>query len=423
MKRTIFLLLAFTLVPLIACQPAEKAKADSKIHFELAREYLMAGSPDKAVAEADAALKADSGNTAAAFLKADVLAKGGHHGEARQAVDEAAKKLGPQDEYLKDHWLGMLFFHKGEMDKALEHFNRSSAANPKFADNYSMIGQTCAKMGNTREAVAAYEKWTAVEPASERAWSQLGMARLGSHELDKAREALDKALAINPQSGLVHNYLGALAVELHQPKEAEEFFRKSVALDSQNQFAHLNLAQLLFMGGRHKDALPSLTKALEIQPDNQFALFYMGRYYQMEKDFGKAVDYYEKACAKDPNLWVARSGVAEAALAAKGMYDRAEKALNEGIIKDPPNQKGYYYFSARISLAKGDYTAALQQADKAAALLGKDDTLAQADSHLLRGLIFGAMNKSADAKKEFQAAAQLAPGTAIEKDAKKRLAR
>ncbi|TBR21652.1 MAG: tetratricopeptide repeat protein, partial [Candidatus Nitrosotenuis sp.] len=270
MKRIIPLLLVF--IPLAACQPAEKAKANSKIHFELAREYLMAGNSDKAVAEADAALKADEGNTAAAFLKADVLAKGGRHDEALQVVEKAAVKLGPQDAYLKEYWLGMLSFHKGDMEKALEHFRLCAAANAAFADNYSMIGQTCAKMGNARQAVEAYEKWTSVEPSSERAWSQYGMALLGAHDLDKAREALDKALAINPKSGLVHNYLGALAVERHQPKEAEEFFRKSVSLDPHNQFAHLNLAQLLMLGGRHKDALDPLTKVLEIQPDNQFAL-------------------------------------------------------------------------------------------------------------------------------------------------------
>ena len=421
MKRAILLFLA--VIPLAACQPSEKAKADSKIHFELASEYLMAGSPAKALAEAEAALKADEGNTAAAFLKADVLARSGRHGEARQVVDKAAQKLGPQDDYLKEHWLGMLSFHKGEMEKALEHFNRSIAANAKFTDNYSMIGQASTKMGNAKQAVAAYEKWTVIEPASERAWGQLGMAFLASHDLDRAGEALNKALAINPQSGLIHNYLGALALERRQPKEAEELFRKSVALDPHNQFAHLNLVQLLIVGGRHKEALPSLNKALEIQPDNQFALFYMGRYCQLEKDFGKAADHYEKAIVKDPNLWVARTGVAEAALAANGMYDRAEKTLNEGIAKDPLNQKGYYYYLARISLAKGDHAAALQHADKAAALLGKDDILAQADSHLLRGRILGAMNKPAEAKKEYLAAAQLAPGTAIEKDAKKRIAR
>ena len=421
MKRTSLLLLV--LFPLAACQPAEKAKADSKIHFELAREYLMAGNPEKAVAEADAALKADDGNTDAAFLKADVLAKGGHHDEALQVVEKAGEKLAPPDAYLKEHWLGMLSFHKGDMEKALDHFNRSVAANAAFADNYSMIGQTCAKMGKARQAVEAYEKWTSVEPASERAWSQYGMALLGAHELDRAQEALNKALALNPKSGLVYNYLGALAVERHQPKEAEEFFRKSVALDPQNQFAHLNLAQLLILGGRHKEALAPLTKALEIQRDNQFALFYMGRYFQMEKDFGKAADYYEKALTKDPKLWVARTSVAEAALASAGMYDRAEKVLTEGIEKDPANQQGYYYYSARISLAKGDNAAALQQADKAAASLGKDEVLAEADSHLLRGRILSAMNKSAEAKKEFQTAAQLAPGTAIEKDAKKQLAR
>lgn len=421
MKKTFLLLLA--LIPLAACQPSEKAKADSKIHFELAREYLLAGSADKALAEADAALKADGGNTDAAFLKADVLAKAGRHDEALHMVEKASEKFGPGDAYRKEHWLGVLSFHKKELDKALEHFNRSAAANPKFTDNYTILGQTYGIMGKPQEAVAAYERWAAVEPASERAWTQLGIAYVGAHDLDKARQALDKALAINPKSGLAYNYLGALAEERRQPKEAEEFFRKSIEFGPQNQFAHLNLAQLLIMGGRHKEALVPLNKTLEIQPDNQFALFYMGRYHQLERDFGKAADFYEKAVAKDPGLWAARTGVAEAALAAGGMYGRAEQILNDGIAKNPLNQKGYYYYLARISLANGDYTAALRHADNAAALLDKADTLAQADSRLMRGQIFEAMKKPAEAKKEYQAAVQLAPGTAIEKDARKRLAR
>lgn len=420
MKKALLPILA--LAALVACQPSGKSKADSRIHYQLAREYLSAGSADKAMAEVDVALKADGGNFDAAFLKADVLASTGRHEEALKVIETASEKIEPRDVYKKDHWLGVVYYQKGEMDKALERFNRSVAANPKFPQNYPMLAQTLAKMGKYQEAVTAYEKWTAVEPESELPWTQLGIAHLGTHNLDKAREALDKALAINPKSGLAYNYLGALAEERRQPKEAEAFFIKSIEFNPRNPFAHLNLAQLLIMQGRHKEALAPLNKTLEIQPDNQFAIFYLGRYYQMEKDFSKAADFYEKAVVKDPKLWVGRTGVAEVALAAGGMYDRAEKALNEGIAKDPLNQKGYYFHLARIGFAKGDFAAALRHIDKAAALLDPDDSLTRADCHLLRGRIYGAMKKNAEAEKEYQAAAQLAPGTAIEKDARKRLA-
>ncbi len=421
MKKAVFALFALTL--LAACEPSDKAKQDAVVHTQLGREYLLAGNNDKAMAEAEAALSANSANSDAAFLKADILAHTGNAEEALQMIESASAKLPAEEGFKKDYWLGAVHLQEGDLGKALEHFKAAAAAKPDFVEVWPLLAQTHAKMGNLPDAIATYEKWTALAPGDERAWNQLGIAYVWVRQFDKSRAALGKALELNPKSGLAYNYLGALAVEMGQPKEAEAHFRRSIELFPGNIYAHLNLAQLLMQANRHKEAFEPLSKALELQPGNEYAHFLMAKYHAREKNYPAAVGHYEQALAKDPMLWAARTGIATAALKANAMFDRARAALEEGIAKDPHNQKGYYYYLARLDLAVKQYEAALKNQERAASLVEKEDALALADSHLLRGEILDAMNDPAGAKKEYRTAAKLAPGTDVEKDARKRLAR
>ena len=61
---------------------SERRKADSEIYLEIAKEYIEAGLYDKALSEAENALKAFPQNYSARYLKIDTLAKLGRFDEA-----------------------------------------------------------------------------------------------------------------------------------------------------------------------------------------------------------------------------------------------------------------------------------------------------------------------------------------------------
>lgn len=401
----------------------EKAKADSQVRLEMAREYLSAGDAKKALAEAETALKIYPDNFDATLAKAEILAKSGKFDDAFKTVDETSAKLPKEELFRKDYWAGVVYYHKGELEKAKHSFILSSGLNPKFAGNYSLLGQVYTKTGAIGDAAATYAKWTQIEPNNSNAWDQLGITYVWARKFDKAKEALDKAILINPKNAMAYNYLGTWSEEQNKGAEAEQFFAKSISMDAKNPYAQLNMAQLLMLQKRWGDALPFLKKTLEIQKDNIYALFWLGKYHHEMKEYGNAADMFERAVAADPSFWAARMGLAEAALADPSLSARAEKSLGEGVALDARNEKGHYYYLARLKLASKDAASALRYAEKASAMLEPGDVMALADSHLLRGMILDAMKKGLEAKTEYRTAIKLAPKSSVAAEAEKRLKR
>lgn len=407
---------------LAACHTSyEKARADSGVHLQLAREYLDAGDTEKAMAEADLSLKSYPKNTDASLFKAEIYAKTGRFAEAEKTIEEAARDLPEKENYKKDSLSAMVNIQKGDYARAVEQLNRSVAANPQFTNNYALLGQALTKAGEPEKALDPLAKWTELEPKSDMAWSQLGIAAVGAKQFDRAKQALDKALEINPKSALTYNYLGTLAQEQNNPGEAEKLYARSIALDDKLGYTHLNMGQLLMLGNRTKEAHPFLMKAQALLPGNKFVFYWLGKHHSLLDRPASAYENFEKALSVDPAFWAARSGMAEAFMRSAAEFERVEKVLREGVAVDPANAKGYYYYLARVGLKAKNAPAALEYADKAGALLEKTDLPAVADHHLLRGDILAAMGKPAEAKKEFQLAAAGPPGSDIAQQAKKRL--
>ncbi|MBI5178707.1 MAG: tetratricopeptide repeat protein [Nitrospinae bacterium] len=416
-----YLILAFFILASFACHSKERAKADSKVRFEMAKEYFAAGDSAKALTEAESAIALDADNLDAWFLKAEALAKTGRFDEAFKTAEEGASHLAPGDQYLKSHWTGVIHYHKGELEKARAMFTQSAGEMPRFTGNHALLGQVCTKLNDIECAVQSYLKWTELEPKNDSAWDQLGITYVWARKFDKAREALDKSLEINPKNAMAYNYLGTWAAEQNKAADAEQFFTKSIQLDEKNGFAHLNMGQLLMLQKKNKDAYPYLKRAVELQKDNVYALFWLGKYHQDAKEFENAAGYFERAVAAQPSFWAARMGLAEAALTDGQLAPRAEKALSDGLTSDPANKKAHYYYLSRLKLAGKDFKAALEFADQAEALLQKGEALMLADLHLLRGQIFEAMKKPAQAEREYWQAVKLAPKTPIAREALRHL--
>ena len=54
-------------------------------------------------------------------------------------------------------------------------------------------------MGNSNEAIKAYEKSIEINPQSVDAWNNKGLALVELNKFDKALETYDKAIELNPQ--------------------------------------------------------------------------------------------------------------------------------------------------------------------------------------------------------------------------------
>ncbi|MFX0072929.1 MAG: tetratricopeptide repeat protein [Candidatus Hermodarchaeota archaeon] len=88
--------------------------------------------------------------------------------------------------------------------------------------------------------------------------------------------------------------------------KAIECFKKIIELDPENYRAWYNLGIAYFNLEQPKEALKSYNTALKINPDYMYCYYNVGLLYEIvEKDFEKALAYYEKALSYNENFMYA----------------------------------------------------------------------------------------------------------------------
>jgi tetratricopeptide (TPR) repeat protein len=146
------------------------------------------------------------------------------------------------------------------------------------------------EMGNTAEAIEAYEKIQTLQPEALLPWNNLGKLYLGVNNLPKAREAYKSALKRNPED--VVAWVGLASV-----------------------YEKMNLLQ---------ESIGAYRKALRIVPDYPQALLNVGSVLEKINRFDKATRAYELLLAKDKNHQTAWQRLARV----YGKQNLPEKAVN-----------------------------------------------------------------------------------------------
>jgi tetratricopeptide (TPR) repeat protein len=149
----------------------------------------------------------------------------------------------------------------------------------------------------------------------------------------KAQRAAERAAQIDDKLSSVHTQLGILATWYDwDANAAERHFRRALELDPNDAEAHLFLGHLRSNQGRHDEAIRDADKALALEPFNT-------RY----------------------------SGLTGQFLIHAGRTDDAIARLQTTLAVDP-NHVLAHTFLAAAYIEKGDYTKAIDAAEKAAAI-------------------------------------------------------
>lgn len=115
-----------------------------------------------------------------------------------------------------------------------------------------------------------------------------------------ARDAWEYAKIVNPENAVVYFNLGELyGYELNDPVKAEENYRSALGLDPYHLDFYIGAANF------YEDVLKSLEKAegimlsaLEKIPKTEVNLFTeIGAFYRDQKNYAKALEYFEQALA------------------------------------------------------------------------------------------------------------------------------
>ena len=189
-------------------------------------------------------------------------------GQLDVAVEYFEKALAIKPDYTEVNYnLGLTHLELGQLDAAVESYKKALAVNPNYAEAHNNLGVTLKELGQLDSAVECYEKAITTQPEYAEAHNNLGLAFYELDQVDAAVESYKKALAIKPDYAEVNYNLGNALNDLGQLDDAVKSYEKALAIKPDYAEAHNNLGNVLKDLGQLDDAVKSYERALAIKPD------------------------------------------------------------------------------------------------------------------------------------------------------------
>lgn len=204
-------------------------------------------------------------------------------GELDQAIDNYQKLLAIKPGYAQVHYnLGIAFYAQGRLVEAVGCYRQAILLKPDYAAAYNNLGIALKAQGQLEAAVAHYEQAIKLRGhlADADVYSNLGNALYALGMLDGAVENCRMAVALQPSHAEAHNNLANALRELQKSTEAEQHYRKALALKPDFPEVYANLGHLWQDQGQLPRAIECYRQALALQPDYPEArgnLFYLLR--------------------------------------------------------------------------------------------------------------------------------------------------
>ncbi len=164
----------------------------------------------------------------------------------------------PQSFYYRGNFA---LYGQGEVDKAVELFNKTLAQLPDFVLARYDLAVAYRNQGNVDQAILEYEKALQINPNFPEALSNLGGQYFRVGKIDKAIETLKRAVQNFPNFIQANSNLGAVLNKKKRYEEAIPYLKKTVQLDPEFGMAYYNLGNAYFGVKEFKKARASLEKA------------------------------------------------------------------------------------------------------------------------------------------------------------------
>jgi tetratricopeptide (TPR) repeat protein len=131
----------------------------------------------------------------------------------------ASEKHSPAEEALME---GEAAFSKGEMDRAIEHYERALKLEPKLYEAPLFIGDAYYKMGKNDKAYESYARAVAIDPDRDTAYRYWGNVLMRNDKLKEAKEKLIEGVIAQPYTQapwqFLENWADLSKIQLSHPR-------------------------------------------------------------------------------------------------------------------------------------------------------------------------------------------------------------
>jgi tetratricopeptide (TPR) repeat protein len=182
-----------------------------------------------------------------------------------------------QGNYIAQIALGDALRKAGDLDAAVQAFERASAAAPMASGDESpqaKIAEIALEKKDTARAITALQALMGADFDNVEVARQVAllMRQSGITDPEKLRPVYQRVVAIDPFDAEAHTMLGRVFMQLNQPAAASRSFKTVVALKPLDPaLAHTELAESYFRSGNRAEARRQTLAALEVAPSYERA--------------------------------------------------------------------------------------------------------------------------------------------------------
>ncbi|AKD04842.1 hypothetical protein PKOR_19205 [Pontibacter korlensis] len=308
----------------------ENSKRDGSLYARRAVALLRNGELDKALQDANEAVKFTRNEPASLFVKAQVLRAMGKSEEALPlALTAERNSYQSASLYVL---LGELYLQRKEYEQAMEYILKAQELSPADEFAFYYKGRVQEATGDTLNAVRNYKNALEqladfVEPKRELAAIYISK---GNHEV--AKPYLQQALRKAPRDAKLW-YNQGLAYQAEQKADsAIEAFTKAVSINDALPGAHYKLGLHQLNLGDPDAALEHLQKAYEAYKGKPEYLGKLASAYERAGYYSRALATYQRLVEIEPNMTYAYSAIARLKYKiAKPMPENAAVSIQEQI--------------------------------------------------------------------------------------------
>lgn len=247
-------------------------KADPKAGFmstELSDLYVQAGLGNRAVTEAEAALKANANDLSARRILGRIY--------ARLIGDPQANRI-----------------REDMVRKALDQYQKIADTEPNDVDSWVMLGRLSKVGQDNAGSEKAYKKVLELDPDNEDALTGLAMTAAESGDVAGAAAMLEKASLKNPNPRAMAQ-LAEMYEQMKDFRNAAKAWQKALDLSGGNPEIKRQLANNLVMADQLDDAIRVYEELVEDEPKDLASILRLSQIYRQKKNFDKARDFARKA--------------------------------------------------------------------------------------------------------------------------------
>lgn len=167
---------------------------------------------------------------------------------------------------------GLVYFYRHNYRLAEEFFRKVLLLDPRFPKIHESLGELLLRRNAVAEAITILQRALVHDPYSWIGHHLLGIAYMRTYDWRNAYEEFVTAIEMDSHESTTWQLCGEVLITLQQLDEAEQYLRKALELNPRFTDAVANFGALYHKRGDHQRALEYFEKALALDPQHRKAL-------------------------------------------------------------------------------------------------------------------------------------------------------